>query len=75
MTAIPARFAAHVGETIKNLPGPDKEELHDAVIRACNDPWSWPQADKYDGMDEAVGGNTSRTPRGHEGVKPGARPP
>jgi hypothetical protein len=53
VTAIPARFAANVGETIKNLPGPAKEELHTAVLRACSDPWSWPQADKYE-MDETV---------------------
>jgi hypothetical protein len=74
VTAIPARFAAHVGETIKNLPGPDKEELHDAVIRACNDPWSWPQADKYDGMDEAVRVITTRTAIVHYVIIPGPDP-
>ncbi|MGW0316063.1 hypothetical protein [Streptomyces flavidovirens] len=53
MTAIPARFAANVGETIKNLPVPDKEEPHNAVLRACSDLWSWPQADTHE-MDETV---------------------
>jgi hypothetical protein len=53
VTAIPARFAANVGQTIKSLPAPDREELHVAVLRACSDPWSWPQADKYE-MDETV---------------------
>ncbi|MFF2363983.1 hypothetical protein ACFVU0_14925 [Streptomyces sp. NPDC058122] len=73
MTAFPARFAAHVGETIKNLPGPAKEELHDAVIRACADPWSWPQADKYD-MDEAVRVITTRTAIVHYVIIPGSDP-
>ncbi|MFI0961342.1 hypothetical protein ACH4S8_08040 [Streptomyces sp. NPDC021080] len=42
-----------MGETIKSLPGPAMEERDDAVIRACTDPWSWLQTDKYD-MGEAV---------------------
>lgn len=71
MTAVPARFAAHVGETIKNLPVPDKEDLHDAVLRACADPWSWPQADKYDGMDESVRVITTRAAIVHYVIIPG----
>jgi len=73
VTAIPARFAAHVGETVKNLPGPAKEELHDAVIRACADPWSWPQADKH-AMDEAVRVITTRTAIVHYVIIPGPDP-
>jgi hypothetical protein len=73
VTAIPARFAAHVGETVKNLPGPAKEELHDAVVRACADPWSWPQADKDD-MDEAVRVITTRTAIVHYVIIPGPDP-
>lgn len=53
MTAIPARFAANVGETIKALPVTVRQELHNAMLRACSDPWSWPQADKYE-MDDTV---------------------
>ncbi|MFH8789021.1 hypothetical protein [Streptomyces roseoverticillatus] len=53
MTAISARFAASVGETIKGLPVAAREELHKAMLRACSDPWSWPQADKYE-MDDTV---------------------
>ncbi|MER7937925.1 MULTISPECIES: hypothetical protein [unclassified Streptomyces] len=73
MTAVPARFAAHVGETIKNLPGPDRAELQAAVIRACEDPYSWPQADKYE-MDEAVRVITTRTAIVHYVIIPGAEP-
>lgn len=73
MTAIPARFAAHVGETIKNLPGPDKEELHTAILRACEDPWSWPQADKYE-MDETVRVITTSAAIVHYVIIPGADP-
>ncbi len=53
MRAIPARFAAHVGRTVRDLPAPAKEEIHAAVLRACGDPWSWPQADKYE-LDDTV---------------------
>ncbi|QDN84372.1 hypothetical protein [Streptomyces sp. RLB3-6] len=74
MTAIPARFAGNVGETIKNLPVPDKEELHEAVLRACADPWSWPQADKYDGMDESVRVITTRAAIVHYVIIPGPDP-
>ncbi|MFD4413494.1 hypothetical protein [Streptomyces sp. NPDC058476] len=73
MTAFPARFAAHVGETVKNLPGPAKEEVHDALVRACTDPWSWPQADKYD-MDETVRVITTRTAIVHYVIIPGPDP-
>ncbi|AWI32704.1 hypothetical protein DDW44_30790 [Streptomyces tirandamycinicus] len=73
MTAIPARFAANVGETIKNLPVPDREELHNAVLQACADPWSWPQADKYD-MDETVRVITTRAAIVHYVILPGPDP-
>lgn len=53
MTAVPARFAANVGQTIRDLPAPERQEVHEAVLQACEDPWSWPQADKYE-MDELV---------------------
>jgi hypothetical protein len=73
VTAIPARFAAHVGETIKNLPVPDREELHNAVLRACSDPWSWPQADKYE-MDESVRVITTSAAIVHYVILPGPNP-
>jgi hypothetical protein len=73
VTAIPARFAANVGQTIKNLPVPDKEELHEAVLRACSDPWSWPQADKYE-MDEAVRVITTRAAIVHYVIISGPEP-
>ncbi|MEU3843801.1 hypothetical protein AB0E88_27660 [Streptomyces sp. NPDC028635] len=73
MTAIPARFAAHVGETIKNLPVPDREDLHEAIVRACEDPWSWPQADKYE-MDDSVRVITTRTAIVHYVILPGPDP-
>ncbi|MFE9400113.1 hypothetical protein [Streptomyces flavidovirens] len=73
MTAIPARFAAHVGETIKNLPVPDREELHNAVLRACSDPWSWPEADKYE-MDETVRVITTSAAIVHYVILPGPDP-
>ncbi|WP_030372327.1 hypothetical protein [Streptomyces rimosus] len=60
MSAIPARFAANVGQTIRDLPAPAREELHTAVLQACGDPWSWPQADKYE-MDESVRVVTTRS--------------
>ncbi|MFF9171813.1 MULTISPECIES: hypothetical protein [unclassified Streptomyces] len=73
MTATPARFAAHVGETIKNLPVPAREELHEAIVRACEDPWSWPQADKYE-MDDSVRVITTRTAIVHYVILPGPDP-
>ncbi len=73
MSAVPARFAANVGETIKNLPVPDKEELHAAVLQACEDPWSWPQADKYE-MDEAVRVITTSVALVHYVILPGPDP-
>ncbi|MYR83648.1 hypothetical protein GTY41_01480 [Streptomyces sp. SID685] len=73
MTAVPARFAANVGETIKNLPAPDREELHDAILRACEDPYSWPQADKYE-MDESVRVITTRAAIVHYVILPGPDP-
>ncbi|WP_415939938.1 hypothetical protein [Streptomyces sp. 039-1] len=74
MSAVPARFARNVGETIKNLPVPAREELHNAVLRACADPWSWPQADKYDDMDDAVRIITTRTAIVHYVIIPGPDP-
>ncbi|WP_432021086.1 hypothetical protein [Streptomyces sp. 1222.5] len=73
MTAVPARFAANVGETIKNLPVPDREELHGAILRACEDPYSWPQADKYE-MDETVRVITTRAAIIHYVILPGPNP-
>lgn len=73
MTAIPARFAQNVGETIKHLPVPDREELHNAVLRACSDPWSWPQADKYE-MDETVRVITTSAAIVHYVILPGPNP-
>lgn len=73
MTAIPAWFAANVGETIKNLPGPDKQELHAAVLQGCADPWSWPQADKYE-MDDSVRVITTRAAIVHYVIIPGPEP-
>jgi len=50
----PARFAPHVGQAIKTALNPaQREQLHQAVLQACADPYSWPQADKYE-MDDAV---------------------
>ncbi|MBV1940754.1 hypothetical protein KUF83_29925 [Streptomyces sp. BV286] len=53
MTAVPARIAPNVGATIRDLPAAARKELQDALLRACEDPWGWPQADKYE-MDESV---------------------
>ncbi|MER7759454.1 hypothetical protein [Streptomyces sp. NPDC097619] len=73
MSAIPARFAAHVGQTIRELPVPVREELHEAVLRACADPWAWPQADKYE-MDDTVRVISTRTAIVHYAIIPGADP-
>ncbi|MFD0352891.1 hypothetical protein ACFVHW_03965 [Streptomyces sp. NPDC127110] len=73
MTAIPARFAAHVGAAIRELPVPAREELHEAVLQACADPLSWPQADKYE-MDDSVRVITTRTAIVHYVVLPGVDP-
>ncbi|KIF04138.1 hypothetical protein PL81_20190 [Streptomyces sp. RSD-27] len=70
MTAVPARFAANVGQTIRELPVPEREELHEAVLRACADPWSWPQADKYE-LDDSVRVITTRTTIVHYVILPG----
>ncbi|MEY9968912.1 hypothetical protein ABIA33_006999 [Streptacidiphilus sp. MAP12-16] len=51
---VPARFAPNVGTTIRTTLEPDQREiLHQAVLRACADPYSWPQADKYE-LDDSV---------------------
>ncbi|MEU1221382.1 hypothetical protein [Streptomyces microflavus] len=73
MTAVPARFAANVGRTIRDLPVPEREELHAAVLQACDDPWSWPQADKYE-LDESVRVITTRTAIVHYVIIPGPDP-
>ncbi|MCX5206407.1 hypothetical protein OG897_33990 [Streptomyces sp. NBC_00237] len=73
MTAIPARFAAHVGRTVRDLPAPAREELHDALLRACRDPWSWPQADTYE-LDETVRVITTSAAIVHYAVLTGADP-
>ncbi|MEU7228919.1 hypothetical protein [Streptomyces chrestomyceticus] len=73
MSAIPARFAANVGQTIRDLPTSAREELHTAVLQACDDPWSWPQADKYE-MDESVRVITTHTAIIHYVIIPGPEP-
>ncbi|MFJ2738426.1 hypothetical protein ACIO3O_02040 [Streptomyces sp. NPDC087440] len=73
MSAIPARFAAHVGRAVRDLPTPAKEEIHAAVLRACGDPWSWPQADKYE-MDETVRVITTSAAIIHYAILAGAEP-
>ncbi|MER6230998.1 hypothetical protein ACFUC2_30555 [[Kitasatospora] papulosa] len=73
MSAIPARFASTVGQTIRELPTPDRDELEAAIVRACDDPWSWPQADKYE-MDESVRVITTRTAIVHYVILPGPEP-
>ncbi|WP_404949156.1 hypothetical protein HFP70_35830 [Streptomyces sp. ARC14] len=73
MAAVPARFAANVGRTIRDLPVPEREELHTAVLQACDDPWSWPQADKYE-LDESVRVITTRTAIVHYVIIPGPDP-
>ncbi|MFD4483470.1 hypothetical protein ACFWPU_46295 [Streptomyces sp. NPDC058471] len=70
MTAFPARFAAHVGQAIRDLPVPDQDELHTAILQACADPWSWPQADRYE-MDESVRVITTRAAILHYVIIPG----
>ncbi|MFC8537990.1 hypothetical protein ACFUJY_29320 [Streptomyces sp. NPDC057249] len=73
MTAIPARFASAVGQTIRDLPATARDELKTAIVRACEDPWSWPQADKYE-MDESVRVITTRTAIVHYVILPGPDP-
>ncbi|MFJ8129574.1 hypothetical protein [Streptomyces hydrogenans] len=73
MTAIPARFASTVGQTIRSLPTAERAELQRAVARACEDPWSWPQADKYE-MDESVRVITTRAALVHYVILPGPDP-
>ncbi|WP_030613300.1 hypothetical protein [Streptomyces sclerotialus] len=73
MTAIPARFAASVGRVIRGLPLPDREELRAALERACQVPWSWPQADRYE-MDETVRVITTRSAIVHYVILPGPDP-
>ncbi|MFB8026007.1 MULTISPECIES: hypothetical protein [unclassified Streptomyces] len=73
MTAVPARFAATVGQTIRALTAPERDELQAAIQRACEDPWSWPQADKHE-LDEAVRVITTRTAIVHYVIIPGPDP-
>ncbi|MER5482659.1 hypothetical protein ABT024_05495 [Streptomyces sp. NPDC002812] len=73
MTAVPARFAANVGQTIRELSVPEREELNEAFLRACADPWAWPQADKYE-MDESVRVIATRTAIVHYVILPGPDP-
>ncbi|WP_035838637.1 hypothetical protein [Kitasatospora azatica] len=47
----PARIAAEVGRVIKVMPTEVREELRLALERAEIDPWSYPQADRYDTDD------------------------
>lgn len=70
----PARFAANVGQTIRGLSAPERDELHTAVLQACEDPWSWPQADRYE-MDESVRVITTRTAIVHYVIIPGVNDP
>ncbi|MFC8448956.1 hypothetical protein [Kitasatospora sp. NPDC057223] len=49
-----ARFSAETTALIRTaMSEPDRKLLHGAVEQASRDPWSWPQADRYD-LDDSV---------------------
>ncbi|TWE21801.1 hypothetical protein FB465_7027 [Kitasatospora atroaurantiaca] len=48
-----ARFAAEVGRVVRDLAVEDRKELQAALEQAQADPWSWPQADRYE-LDDSV---------------------
>lgn len=73
MSAIPARFASAVGQTIRDLPAAERDEIEAAIVAACDDPWSWPQADKYE-MDESVRVIATRAAIVHYVILPGPDP-
>jgi len=49
----PARFAREVGLVVRELDVEARKELQAALEQAEADPWSWPQADRYD-LDDTV---------------------
>ncbi|WP_371502391.1 hypothetical protein OG871_35235 [Kitasatospora sp. NBC_00374] len=48
-----ARFSGEVARAVRALADEDRARLRRAVARAEADPWSWPQADRYD-LDDTV---------------------
>ncbi|MGW0673483.1 hypothetical protein [Streptomyces sp. NPDC002746] len=75
MPAIPVRFASHVGQKIRELPAPEREEVRAAVLRACENPWAWPAADKDDEeLDEYVRVITTSAAILHYVIIPGPNP-
>ncbi|MFF1906523.1 hypothetical protein [Kitasatospora sp. NPDC058218] len=49
----PARFAREVGLVVRELDPQVGKSLRGALEQAEADPWSWPQADRYD-LDGSV---------------------
>ncbi|GAA4836568.1 hypothetical protein ACGFX4_29470 [Kitasatospora sp. NPDC048365] len=47
------RIAKAVADGIRELPARAREELRAALLRAQEDPYGWPQADRYD-LDDTV---------------------
>ncbi|MFJ5231277.1 hypothetical protein ACIQBJ_15435 [Kitasatospora sp. NPDC088391] len=47
------RIAKPVADTLRELPAAARAELRAALLRAADDPYAWPQADRYD-LDETV---------------------
>ncbi|MCX5215159.1 hypothetical protein OG689_38865 [Kitasatospora sp. NBC_00240] len=64
-----ARFAREVGLAVRELAPDDGKDLQAAVEQASRDPWSWPQADRYD-LDDTVRVITTRTAIAHYAILP-----
>ncbi|MFE2917785.1 hypothetical protein [Kitasatospora indigofera] len=64
-----ARFAREVGLAVRELDGDDGKELRAALEQAASDPWSWPQADRYD-LDDTVRVVTTRAAIAHYAILP-----
>ncbi|MEV8533999.1 hypothetical protein [Streptomyces sp. NPDC051211] len=73
MSEFTARFSREVGQAIKSLADPGKADLQAAVRQACADPYSWPQADKYE-LDETVRVISTPTAIVHYVIIPGMNP-
>lgn len=63
------RISKTIAQSIRELPAPVRDELRAALLRAQEDPYSWPQADRYD-LDETVRVITTGTVIAHYAIVP-----
>ncbi|GGV24031.1 hypothetical protein GCM10010495_44650 [Kitasatospora herbaricolor] len=64
-----ARFAREVGLAVRELAADDGKDLRAALEQATADPWSWPQADRYD-LDDTVRVVTTPAAIAHYAILP-----